>query len=231
MRGREHWEAAVIELGTQMEIWASWLGAFNRGSLWTQQNTQGALTHPTASTGSVVRYLQLIGTSETPKGEVLLIFFSRSKGNFHLIVTCKRQDCTLKLYCCLCWEVRRVFSYRSGLSFPRHGVRIKGWFVNDLCHTLACQVLSQQQRWCTKANSSDTPAHPHLSGKAWEIFNLCNCTPNPALTWNVRRQLLPTWSCQLLKRLLCQAIGKEYLQKLHRLWVQLSYVPMVNTAS
>lgn len=119
-RGREHWEAAVIKLGTQMQIWASWHGAVNWGTLWTQKNIQRPFIHPIANTGSSVRCLQLTGTSETPKGEVLLIFFSTSKGNVHWIVTCQCQDCTLKLYSCLCWEVQRVFSYRPHLSFPRH---------------------------------------------------------------------------------------------------------------
>lgn len=89
-RGREHWEAAVIELGTQMQISASWLGALNWGALWTQQNIQGPLTHPTANMGSLVRRLRLIGMSETPKGEVLLIFFCKVKRKFPL-------DCNLQL--------------------------------------------------------------------------------------------------------------------------------------
>lgn len=231
-RGREHWEAAVIKLGTQVLHVRKPRSASNWGMPWTQQNVQGPLTHPTANTHSSVRCLQLIGMSETPKGEVLLIFFPRSKGNFHLTVTCKCQDCTLKLYSCLCWEVQRVFSYTSHLSSPRHDVRIKSCLANDLCHTLACKVLSQQQRWCGKENSSDIPAPHHLSGKAWEIFQPVYLYTKYSPDWNVRRQLLPTWSCQLLKRLLCQDIGTRIsVKELHWLWVQLSYIPMVITPS
>ena len=89
-RGREHWEAVVIKLGTQMQIGASWLGALNWGTLWTQKNVQGPLTHPAANAGSLVRCLQLIGMSETPKGEVLLIFFTKVRRKFPL-------DCNLQM--------------------------------------------------------------------------------------------------------------------------------------
>ena len=143
-------------------------------ALWTQQNIQGPLTRPTASTGPLIRCLQLTGMSETPEGEVLLIFFSTVKKKLPLDCDLQIQDCTLKLYSCLCWEGPRVFSHMSHLSFPKHDKRIKSCLANDLCHTLACKVLSQQWkwRWCAKENSSDTPGHRHLSGKAWEILNL-----------------------------------------------------------
>ena len=66
------------------------LGALNWGTLWTQKNVQGPLTHPTANAGSLVRCLQLIGMSETPKGEVLLIFFTKVRRKFPL-------DCNLQM--------------------------------------------------------------------------------------------------------------------------------------
>lgn len=197
MRGREHWEVAVIKLGTQMQTWASWLGALNWGMLWTQRNIQGPLTHPTVMALWLDAYDWLV-CLKLQRVKYFSSSSPRSKGNFHSIVTCKCQDCNLKLYFCLCWEVQRVFSYTSPLSFPRHDIRIKSCLANGLCHAPACKVHSQQQRWCAVENSSDTPAHSHLSGKVWEIFNTYTCTHNTALMRNVRRQLLLTWSCQLL---------------------------------
>lgn len=143
-----------------MQIGLSWLGALNWGVLWTQQNIQGPLTHPTVNTGFLVTCLQLIGTSQTPKGEVLHLLQGQ-KEIFHLIVTCKCQDWTLKLYSCLCWEVQRAFSYKSPLSFPKAGCEDKKlsckWLVPYFClqsaFTAAEMMCKRKQQWYTCSSS------------------------------------------------------------------------------
>lgn len=146
--------------------------------------------------------------------------------NFHLIVKC--QDSTLKLY--MRWEVRIVFSYTSHPSFPRHDVRINA-ALQMPCATLLLAKRFHSSR--DDVQKKTVVVHLPTLTSLERCERSLTCIPhNTALMCNVRRQLLPVWSCQLLKRLSCQAIGTRISAKgLHRLWVQFSYIPMASTAS
>lgn len=165
--------AEVIKLGTQMQTWASWLGALSWGTLRTQQDIQGPLTHPTVKTGAWVRCLQLIGMSGTPRGKILRIFFSKVKRKFPL-------DCNLQMpklhpqtipasvgKCRECSATHHVSTSRDTTW---------GWKA-DLQTACAALLLAKcfhssrvdVPKKTPKKPSSDTPAHHHLSRKVWDL--------------------------------------------------------------
>lgn len=153
-RGREHWEAAVIKLGVRVR------SGLHRGTQWAQQNTQRP-NNSSYKHGSLVRCLQLIRL----KLQRVKPFSSPLPNGCNLQMPgLHPQSLSLPVLG----------------SFPKQGVRLKICPAKGLCHNLACKVISKQQRWCAKENSSDPPARD----PAREVWGGFGCVPaHTKLPW------------------------------------------------
>lgn len=111
--------------------------------------------------------------------------FPRSKGNFRLIATCKCQNCTLKLFLPVLGSAECSATHHVSTS------QDTTWGSKAVLQTVCATLLLAKCFHSSRGDvqKKENPAVIHLliitSQKRCEIFNLCTCTHDTALMWQL----------------------------------------------